>query len=234
MNSSFKKYMTVSGIIAIAWLFIMIAIHFYRAGFYGWVTVLGGIVAYAAAAVFLNAWDGQRDDSPDLTEINALGYIFAAVYLAAAFIINIIVCVIGLGMNYSGMIPGAVNLIMLAIWLAVSAFLPHYRSGVAKTADKAINRVHSSVQAATKLSELMTYANDDEVRNALRHLKENVDYSSNVSSSFTSGFEKEFESFLDTIRDMIENGSSREEILKTIQDAERLWKTRNGVSSSVR
>lgn len=235
MNSGLRKFMIIGGIITAAWVLIMATIlQTFAEGLYGVLSTLGGIVAFAAASVSISYWEQGQKKSPDLMEINAVGYIFTSAYLAAAFVVNTVLCVAGVGHLFSGMIPIAVNLILLTVLVAVSAFLPHYRNRVARMTNYAAEKIQPSVQASARLSELIALSDNDAVKDALRKLKEQADYSSNVSNSYTDNFERSFNSVLSEIRDKIQDRDSEEEIMQSVREADKLLKTRNSVGASVR
>lgn len=235
MNTSSKKFMIVSGLITAAWVLVMITfLRVLAAGSFGILAVVGGIVAFVVASVSVSNWEKGAIRSPDLTEINALGYIFSSVYLGAALIINAILCAIGIGHLFSPMIPVAVNLVLLAIQIGMTAYLPHYQQRTAYVTGHAAEKINPYVQISAKLSSLIALSDNERVKMALRKLKEQVDYSSNVSNNYTKESENNFFQELLRIQDKIENEDSEEEIMRSISKADRLWKSRNSIHASIR
>ena len=147
-------------------------------------------------------------------------------YFAIAFLFNLIMVFIPLD-NVTA--TCVVNGVLLLLFLAL--LLVSYKS-FARTEDNTARRearVKQFRMYAIEVGSAKDAAQDEEVKNLLAKLQEDVNYSSPASNANTVEKEVEFEEKVQQINELVNNGADKEEILKAINDANRILKVRNQI-----
>ena len=234
MSRSKKRFVFIHCLIMTAWLIIIFScVNFTLAGYYGWMGLAGGIAAFVVSGISVSLSGLNKKDGKEMTEVNAVSYIITDGYLITALIANTLFCFLAY-LSYPKVIPVTVNLILLICVVVLRCFTDRYRDRVARTAAHTAAKVHSVENIGAQLSEVISITVDEEEKIKLKKMKEEIDFSSNTSQPFTEEMEHEFRAQLDEIRNMIEKNADRVDVLQHIQAAEKTWKRRNGISSSIR
>ncbi|MCQ2800493.1 MAG: hypothetical protein MJ216_00865 [Bacilli bacterium] len=147
-------------------------------------------------------------------------------YFAIAFIINLIAVFIP-----SKEVVWIIVLNSVLILLFAAALLISYRT-LSRTEDNTARREARVKQFrlyAAEINSIKDAAQDEEVKRKLASLQDNVNYSSPATNASTIEKEVEFSEKIQQINDMVNSGVEKEEILKAINDAERILKTRNQI-----
>ena len=225
--------MAIMIISLIAWLVVMAAfMNFWLIGYYGWIGLGGGIVAFLASMISIVLWNSGAP-SRDTTEINAIPYVVTISYLIIALVVNTIFC--GLySLNYAKFIPIAVNLILLIAFIAMRSFMDPYRAGVERTAAEVRQKVVAHNNFTALLSEISDITEDPDEKQAVKKLQELVAYSPNLAQGFNSNAESDFWNQLHEIKAGISNGADKELILKEISEATKTWSRLKGVAASIK
>ncbi|MDY3991170.1 MAG: hypothetical protein SOY96_04810 [Lachnospiraceae bacterium] len=233
MNKNAKRVLLIMLLSMAAWLVVMAAfMNFWLIGYYGWIGLGGGIVAFLASTISIILWNNGAP-SRDTTEINALPYVVTISYLIITLVVNTIFC--GLYyLDYAKFIPIAVNLILLIVFIAFRSFLDPYRAQVEQNAAAVKQKVNAHNNFTALLSEIVAVTDDADEKQAAKKLQELVAYSPNMSQGFNSNTEDTFWNQLSEIRNGISNGADKELILKEIAEATKTWNRRNGVEGSIK
>jgi hypothetical protein len=118
------------------------------------------------------------------------------------------------------------NLIIDVIYIIILLFAEKSSRRLNSQLVRMGEKTQSPSELSHKLGNLLSIAEDDEVRLQLRKLKETVDYSSNLSSSKTTLPENQLALQLDEIMELIIGRTDSSAICKKIKEAEVTWKTR--------
>ena len=85
----------------------------------------------------------------------------------------------------------------------------------------------------TKMAQLLGMCKDPDVRKRVLDLKQKVDYSNNLSQEVSVYEEEDFYNVITNIESMLVDGSSKEDIMSLIDEADNIWKTRNSKLSTM-
>lgn len=233
LNKYAKRVIVIMLLSMAAWLIVMAAMmNFWLIGYYGWIGLAGGIVAFLVSGISIALWNNGAP-SRDTTEINAMPYVVTILYLIIALVFNTIFC--GLYyLDYAKFIPIAINLILLIIFIAMRSFMDPYREHVERTAAEVKQKVTAHNNFSALLSEIVVLADDPDEKQAVKKLQELVAYSPNMAQGFNNDAENTFWNELTEIKNGISNGADKEFILKKISEASKTWSRRNGVAASIK
>lgn len=147
-------------------------------------------------------------------------------YFAIALIFNLIVVFIpSKEIVYVFVVNGVLLLIFLALLLI------SYKS-FSRTEDNTARRDARMKQFrlyAVEVGSAKDAAQDEEVKSLLKKLQEDIKFSSPASNANTVEKEVEFEEKIQQINELVNKGADKEEILKAINDANRILKVRNQI-----
>ena len=147
-------------------------------------------------------------------------------YFAIAFIFNLIVVFIP---NKEIVYVFVVNGVLLLIFLAL--LIVSYKS-FSRTEDNTARREARMKQFrlyAVEVGSAKDAAQDEEVKGLLKKLQEDIGFSSPASNANTVEKEVEFAEKIQQINELVNKGADKEEILKAINDANRILKVRNQI-----
>lgn len=155
----------------------------------------------------------------------------AAIYLMACFITNLVAWILN-SPRY------VLNLSLNLVWflLLIIALVVFYRfyHRVSQNEEVRETRMENWRMVSVEVTSLRTYTNDPEIIKAINALRDNVNNSSSASNQATAESEKEFKDQLAAIRVSLKNGGSKEEVLKQLEMAENILKTRNQMFMAAR
>lgn len=229
MNSNLKRFLVIIGMVFIAWILILAfstAALFHS--FYGVVGFCGSILAFVLSTASLLLW--KADPERDTAEVNAALPVYTGTYFILAFIANTVFCFMS-HLDAPRIIPLVVNALLTIAFVTVRMFILPYRDRVSRTVLHTAEKTRGAVRLSAKLSEIMGMAQDEAVKQRLRELKEQLDYSTNVSQPFTADLEAVFFGQLCDISNAIDQHAPSEDVLKRIDATWITWKKRNGASS---
>lgn len=147
-------------------------------------------------------------------------------YFGVAFLINLIAVFIP-----SKEVVWIIVLNSVLILLFVAALLIAYKM-LSRAEDNTARREARVKQFrlyAAEIGAVKDAAQDDEIKSKLAALQDNVNYSSPATNASSVEKEVEFSEKIQQINNMVNSGAEKEEILKAINDAERILKTRNQI-----
>lgn len=123
--------------------------------------------------------------------------------------------------------PVIVN--VLLIGLAAALFVVAYRafSRVRDNTEHQKAKVQELRQTAIKVNSLVYLAKDEDVKKAIRQLKEDLDYSSPMSGPECAEYEQQLAEMIDTLKVMLTSNGEKESILAAVEEAEGLLRVRN-------
>lgn len=147
-------------------------------------------------------------------------------YFGIAFIVNLIFLFIKTNNITPAMVINGVLLLLFLIFLVIS-YKSFNRTEV--NTERREARVKQFRTYAIEVSSIKDVAADDEVKAALAKLQDNINYSSTASNANTVEKEVEFAEKIQRIDGLVNGGAEKEEILKAINDAERILKVRNQI-----
>lgn len=229
MSSNLKKVVVIIGVVFIGWILILfLSIDALFQGFYGWAGFCGGILAFVILVASLLLW--KPDSGRDTTEINAVPRVFTYMYFIVALLANTLFCFMS-HLKAPKIIPLVVNVLLTVAFVTVRMSISPYRDHVLRTASYTAEKTRGVVGLSAKLGENMGVAQDKAVKQRLKELKEQLDYSANVSQPFTADLEAIFFSQLDDISRALERHAPTEDVLEKIAAAQLTWNRRNGVST---
>lgn len=233
MESSSKRQILVESLVLVVWLIIMALLHswFMRPDVF-MISIVFGIVGFAASVAGLLVIDGQRTRSRALADANLLASFVPALYFGAALIVNTLFCVMSyVWISTKG--PIIVNLLLLLVAAVVLIGMNSYTQRAEKDVARAGAAVGQHAIMAAHVATLLSQAQDGEVRKELLKLKQLVDFSSSVSQSSTADVETKFLSQLGAIESALESGVAPAEVIELVRQAELTWKKRNAINSSI-
>lgn len=229
MSSSLKRLAVIIGIVFIGWILILfLSIDALFQGFYGRVGFCGGILAFVISMASLLLW--KPESGRNTTEINAAARVFTGMYFTVAFLANTLFCFMS-HVDAPKAVPLAVNVLFTAAFAAVRMYILPYRDRVLRTAAHTAEKTRGVAGLSAKLGEIAGAAQDAAVRQRLRELKEQLDYSANVSQPCTADLETMFSGQLLEISQAIDQHAPTEDVLEKIAAAQITWNRRNGVSA---
>lgn len=159
-----------------------------------------------------------------MTEVNALPIWSTLVYFLLIIVINTVFVCLEPG---SGLLHIVLNLLFLVIFAACRVFIPNYVTHAAYASKVVKLKTGSTAHISKQIGILMQYAEDSEIRTALRELQEYIAYSDNVGSAAASEIENAIMGRLPELRDMMEQKQEPQLILNRISEIKTLWKERS-------
>lgn len=147
-------------------------------------------------------------------------------YFAIAFLFNLIVVFIPSKEVVYVFVVNGVLLLLFLVLLIMS-----YKS-FSRTEDNTARREARVKQFRTYAIEVgaaKDAAQDEEVKGLLKKLQEDIKFSSPASNANTVEKEVEFAEKIQQINELVNNGANKEEVLKAINDANRILKVRNQI-----
>lgn len=192
--------------------------------------LLCGLAAVALSMLYLLVF--WRSPGREAAETGALSLWFTGVYAAAELISNTVFILRGWGGRSSILLLGfaaatAVYLVMLLLARKSVQRLSHQ-------SDLLEQKLYGPLHLSSKLGELLSVAEEGEVRTQIRKLKEAVDYSSNQTSQATAESERQMALQLDELMDLLKGGGEPAAIQAKLRQAEATWRTRSSAASSMR
>jgi len=230
MNNIIKKVSIIIGMVFIAWVLIAgFSIGTMFQGFYGLTCFFGVILAFAVSMASLLLW--KTDNGRDTTEINAIPLVFTSVYFGASVLANTVFLLLAY-LGFPRIIPLVINALMTIVFVSARMFVLPYRDRVSHTTTHTAEKMRSIVGLSARVSEIMGSARDKEVKQRLRKLKEQLDYSTSISQPVTADLEALLFHQLDEISNAIAQSMPAEDVLNKIDAAQMTWSRRNGASST--
>lgn len=228
MNSNLKRFFIIIGMVFIAWILILaFSTDALFRSFYGVVGFCGGILAFGLSTASLLLW--KPHPGRDMTEVNAAVPIYTGTYFILAVGANTAFCF--MSHSYAPrIIPLVVNALLTIAFVTVRMFILPYRERVSRTVLRTAGKAQGVVRLSAKLGEIMGGTQDEAVKQRLRELKEQLDYSTNVSQPFAEELEAVFFDQLCDISNAIDQHIPAEDVLKKIDATWITWKKRNGAS----
>lgn len=228
MNNNLKRLLVIIGMVFIGWILILAfsTVALFQ-GFYGVVGFCGGILAFGLLTASLLLW--KSNPERDMTEVNATLPVYTGTYFILAFSANTVFCFMS-HLDAPRIIPLAVNALLTIAFVTVRMFILPYRDRVSHTVSRTAEKTRGVVRLSAKLGEIMGGTQDEAVKQQLRELKEQLDYSTNVSQPFTADLEAVLFDQLCDISNAIDQHIPAEDVLKKIDATQITWKKRNGAS----
>ena len=208
---------------------ILVFVDFEDAGFYFWGGLCFGLIAIILGAV-VNAFISSRANR-NTTEIEMLPIYVTAVYVVISVIFNAIFVYLKDG-DYNIAIP-VVNVVAMVAYMAVIYSLGQYADRVVATGNAVGSKTSKYGMITTKMAQLLGMCKDPDVKKRVLDLKQKVDYSNNLSQEVSVYEEEDFYNVITNIESMLVDGSSKEDIMSLIDEADNIWKTRNSKLSTM-
>lgn len=220
----------VLAVFAALWtLSILIFVDFEDAGFYFWGGLCFGLIAIILGAV-VNVFISSRAGR-NTTEIEMLPIYVTAVYVVISVIFNAIFVYLKDG-EYNIAIP-VVNVVAMVAYMVVIYSLGQYADRVVAVSSAVGSKTSKYGMITTKMAQLLGMCKDPDVRKRVLDLKQKVDYSNNLSQEVSVYEEEDFYNVITNIESMLVDGSSKEDIMSLIDEADNIWKTRNSKLSTM-
>ncbi len=210
-------------------LSILIFVDFEDAGFYFWGGLCFGLIAIILGAV-VNVFISSRAGR-NTTEIEMLPIYVTAVYVIISVIFNAIFVYLKDG-DYNIAIP-VVNVVAMVAYMVVIYSLGQYADRVVAVSSAVGSKTSKYGMITTKMAQLLGMCKDPDVRKRVLDLKQKVDYSNNLSQEVSVYEEEDFYNVITNIESMLVDGSSKEDIMSLIDEADNIWKTRNSKLSTM-
>ena len=225
MNSRISRMMITAAIVFAAWFAIIWTVVIDKPmGTFAVFGISAASIAWIITELAINKI--KEIDNPNLTEINMLSYANGLGYLLASLIANTVICYYGI-LSKPLIIPVAVNVVLLVLFLLAHAYLPVYGKRVKETVDK-INKVTVNYSDfTTKISEIRSLAEDESVKKEIDKLQELFAYSANTTTDSSTQVEEAFWNQLNSIEASITNNENPQEQTALIKQAVSIWKQRN-------
>ena len=210
-------------------LSILIFVDFEDAGFYFWGGLCFGLIAIILGAV-VNVFISSRAGR-NTTEIEMLPIYVTAVYVVISVIFNAIFVYLKDG-EYNIAIP-VVNVVAMVAYMVVIYSLGQYADRVVAVSSAVGSKTSKYGMITTKMAQLLGMCKDPDVKKRVLDLKQKVDYSNNLSQEVSVYEEEDFYNVITNIESMLVDGSSKEDIMSLIDEADNIWKTRNSKLSTM-
>lgn len=210
-------------------LSILIFVDFEDAGFYFWGGLCFGLIAIILGAV-VNVFISSRAGR-NTTEIEMLPIYVTAVYVIISVIFNAIFVYLKDG-EYNIAIP-VVNVVAMVAYMVVIYSLGQYADRVVAVSSAVGSKTSKYGMITTKMAQLLGMCKDPDVKKRVLDLKQKVDYSNNLSQEVSVYEEEDFYNVITNIESMLVDGSSKEDIMSLIDEADNIWKTRNSKLSTM-
>lgn len=145
-------------------------------------------------------------------------------YLVLTLVVNSIMMAVPNVAVYWPIIVNSVLIIACSIVVLIS--FKSY-SLVADNTEKMQARVRELRETGVKVNSLVYLAKDEEVKAALKKLKQTIDYSSPAGTPATVEYEEQLDDAINTLKDLIAANAEKESMLEAVQAAEMALKMRN-------
>lgn len=217
-------------IFAALWAFcILIFNDLDNAGFYFWGGFVFGLIALLLGAC-VNLFIIPRDNR-NTTEIEMIPIYVTTVFVVAMVIFNAVFVYLKDG-KYNIAIP-VVNVIAIVAYLIYIHGLSSYADRVVRTAELVGSKTSRYGAITTEISKILGMCNDTDIKKKVLDLKQKVDYSNNLSQNVSMDEEEDFYNTLRSLESMILDGSSKEDIVSLLEEADNIWKIRNSKLSNM-
>ncbi len=178
-------------------------------------------IAFALSEGALYLASSRHD--PGATEINGISVLFSVVYFGVALAANTLFCIL-----QADIMPMVItNLLLLAVFVICEVFAADYLNKANVLAGTAKQKIAASNRISAQIGMLMQYTDNQEIKSALRSLKEQADYADNVPSVAAGDIENEVLQRLPELKDMLKNRSDAQLILYQIKEISVLLKERS-------
>lgn len=227
-----KNALIIDSLVFFAWAGLVLLFADYdtvRANF--WVGVIGATLAYVVALA--SRLLEKPVSSNSATEIGFISAFAAEIYLSCAMVINTVFILLE-KVNLNIYIPVFVNVTVLLIFISVSIHAKSYQERVVEIANATTNRTYQHVNISRQVGVVLSIAEDPDVKKRLVLLKESIDYSDTNSSAYSQNYENEFLQIMEQIQSALRNNCHNDEVLKMIDDAEKVWKCRTSVVTAIK
>ena len=210
-------------------LSILIFVDFEDAGFYFWGGLCFGLIAIVLGAV-VNLFISSRSNR-NTTEIEMLPIYVTAVYVVISVIFNAIFVYLKDG-DYNIAIP-VFNVVAMVAYLVIIFSLGQYADRVVATGNAVGFKASRYGMITTKMAQILGMCNDPDIRKKVLDLKQKVDYSNNLAQDVSGYEEQDFYNVITNIESMLVDGSSKEDIMSLLDEADNIWKVRNSKLSTM-
>ena len=230
MSAYGKRVLIIELIAAGVWIAVILALM-PMAGPAGIAGVIFGLVSFLAGGIVLLTLDSEKAKAREMTEVNMVPTVAVYGYLAVSILVNTVFCLV-LPLGSSGKVI-AINVIFLGILLVVGIGFDPYRRNTAASVERAAEKTGANSKIRAQISQLLAMAEDPEEKQALRKLKESVDYGRSLSQAATRETEQHFLEELEEIQKALKENRPKEEILATIKAAQKTWIGKTAVESAL-
>ena len=186
-------------------------------------SIIAAVVAFLIGEAYLLFL--HRTPRKEAVEVGAIPTICTILLLVISLVLNTLFVYADRG-NFNPLLL-ILNLLILAIYVIVVLFAEKSSARLDSQLIRMETKQAEPSNISHKLGNLLSIAENDEIRSQLKKLKEMVDYSSNISSARTAMVEQQMSQHLDTIMELIVSGTETAIVCKKIKEAEITWKTRN-------
>ncbi|MGN0804695.1 MAG: hypothetical protein ACI4MS_04860 [Candidatus Coproplasma sp.] len=152
-------------------------------------------------------------------------------YLALSVLANAIMMAAS---KYAWQAPVIVNIIFLAIYAVLLLLSYKAFSRVRENTEHQKAKVQELRQTTIKVNSLIYLAKDEEVKKAIKKLKEDLDYSSPMSTPDCAEYEQQLAEMIDTLKTLLSTDSDSETILSAVAEAENVLRIRNQMLMATR
>ena len=220
----------VLAVVAALWTVCILAfIDSEGAGFYYWGGFAFGLIAIVLG-MLVNLFISSRANR-NTTEIEMLPIFVSIAYVAFCVVFNAIFVCLKDG-NFNIAIP-LVNVLVMVAYLVYVYGLGRYADRVVAVGSAVGSKTSKYGTISTKMSTILGMCTDADVRKKVLDLKQKVDYSNNLAQEVTIYEEEDFYNIITNLESMLVDGSSKEEMLALIEEADNIWKVRNSKLSNM-
>lgn len=226
-KSNIGKMMLLELLLFIGWCAAVVLLtNFALCGFNFWFAFGATIFSFVVACIsFITI---KMNVNHNLTEAAGIPVILTDIYLIGSIVFNGIF-IFGLYVFFSKLLV-ICNIMWCIVFVAMRIFTGNYTDRLDKQTSYASQNLANVSSIASTLALLLGNDMEPDVRKKILKLKENVDYSNNITNGQNAGFQNKFLSVLNQIESLIKGNASEEDIIKAIDEAENIWKSRNGIS----
>lgn len=152
-------------------------------------------------------------------------------YVVISFVANLIM-LFATGKLWQ--IPLIINILIHAAFFILFFIKVRYLSSVNAKTEHKNAKVQELRQTTIKVNSLIYLAKDEEVKKAIRKLKETLDYSSPMSTPECAEYEQQLAEMIDTLKTLLSTDSDSETILSAVAEAENVLRIRNQMLMATR
>ena len=233
MKANKKLFLSTITILGIAWLIVMLLLGgVSAAGQVGTIGFVFGILGFILVLAFNLV--PEKEQVPNDASALVIPFTVSVLFLGASVVVNTVLIVLAgfLGIHFPLLAALAVIInVLLVAGFSVYALYALAYLGSLKRKDKTVRqRTSRTAQISSMLGGLLAMAESAQEKNALRQLKEAVDFSTNSTTGLSMDLEESVMRQLTEIQTAIANHESSESVTDRINTVLHTWHSRNAIN----